>query len=109
MLQQLNRRLYNGYNTIIAWGCFFNFKIVCYGLRQLCLSYKGRYILLLCLLLLLFFSNTGNAQQRPGAHDIKHYGTTTDSTKAEKDTVAAKKKRNIFQSLLKVISKKHPD
>ena len=79
-----------------------------YDLRRLCLY--GRWYSLLIFLLLFFCSSiTGNAQQKPGAHDIKHYGIGTDSTKAQKDTVVAKKKHNIFHSLLKVISKKHPD
>src|SRR5206468_183731 len=34
---------------------------------------------------------------------------TKDSTKAEKDTVTARKKHNIFHTLLKAVSKRHPD
>src|SRR3954452_20608370 len=109
MLLQLNRRLFKGYDTIWKLGCLFNITMACYDWRQVCLYCKKWHYLSLFLLLFLCFSITGNAQQRPDTHDIKHYGVTADSTNARRDTAAAKKKRNIFHMLLKAVSKKHPD
>src|SRR4051812_44582425 len=109
MLQQLNRRLFTSHNTIVILGCLFNITMMRDDWGQVCLSCKKWHYLSLFLLLLLSFNITGNAQQRPDNHDIKHYGVSTDSTNARRDTAAAKKKRNIFHMLLKAVSKKHPD
>src|SRR5205085_4088881 len=105
----LIERLRNGYNTIIVLGCLLNCIMVYFGLKELCWSLKKWYSLALLILLLLCNSTNGIAQLKPDTHDIKHLDIAADSTKAQKDSVTAKKKRSIFQSLLKAISKKHPD
>ena len=108
MLQQLNKQLYEGYNTTNALGCLLN-TITVYSGRQYYLLCKRGYARLLFIVLLLCYGLTCIAQKRPSKDDIKQYRVTTDKAKAVNDTIENIKKRNIFQALLRVVSKKHPD
>src|SRR5206468_8709580 len=82
---------------------------VCFGLKELCWSIKKWYSLALLILLLLCNSTTGMAQANQNTHDIKHDGIATDTTNAHRDTATVRKKHNIFHTLLKAVSNKHPD
>ena len=104
MLQQFNRRLLNGFAaTMMLYRLLMIVAACCNGK-----FIRRQWLLLTAVLLCLMLccSNTGAAQQVPGKDSIPH---STDSTKALQDTVAAKKKRNVFQALMHLISKKHPD
>ena len=97
----------NSYNSVIAGWCCTPGAAACCSLQVLHKPCKKLYILSFTLLLLCCTITIATAQQVPARDSTQ--GAIASTTKAERDTVAAKKKRNIFQSLMRLVSKKHPD